>query len=213
MISGVNRIARRSARLALHGAKVARRVWQRAGIPHHAARETQREWRRQRTAWDDAMARRGATTVFDVDGRRLPGAPVSSFRTPAEHRAQVARRVLSAFGDHPAFLLPHASRMPHTVAVVAEAPEFRRALASIAQEEGWYVAGPDPRMPGGVAGVRHGADDDVLAVFAVVGGDGFAYGPSLAVEVEQWSVDDDGSWLAPRRNRSVERVAPPDQQF
>lgn len=211
-MSAVERMLRRGTRLAIHGAKVGRRVWQRAAVPRHVAREAHREWRRQRTAWDDAVTRRGAGNIMDVDGRRLPGV-TAAFLTPAEHRAHVATRVLEAFSDYPSFLIPHGSRMPHTIAVVADTTEFRRVLAHLSSAHGWYVAPPDPRMPGGVGGIRHGADDDVVAVFAVVGGEDFAYGPSLAVEVQRWSVDDDGSWVAPKRNGITELVAPAEQRF
>ncbi len=184
----------------------------RVAVRRRVAAELGTEWRRQRLLLDDARARRTGADVVAADGRRLPGV-AAAFHAPAEHRADIARRVLDGFAGLPAFLLPHPSRMPRTLAVVAEPSEFRDRLARIAREPGWYVAPPDPRMPGGVGSVGAGWEGDVVRVFAMVAGTGFAYGPSLAVEAQRWSVDDAGAWVAPVRNRSIERAEPEQQRM
>lgn len=209
----------RAARLARHTGKVAARLTGRIVRVRQARSEVQREWARQRTAVGDAAARRAAgpgEKIIEVDGRRLVGSR-QAYRTPAEHRFGLLRSALDAFAAQglTAFVLPHGSRLPRTVAVVAtpDDPALHRAVTRLTAEAGQYVAAVNSRLPGGV-GVpqRHMPAQHVFRLFAVVTGDGFVYGPGLGIDVQCWRTDgDDQAWLPARPNPYVDRVPPEEQ--
>lgn len=211
----------RAARLTRHAGKVTSRLAGRLLPVRQAKTELRREWERQRTAYGDAAARWAAgpgEEVVAVDGRRLVGSR-QAYRTPAEHRLGLLRTALDAFGSQglTAFVLPHGTRLPRTVVVVAapEDPALARAVARLTSETGRYVAAVNSRLPGGVATPQRDVPGQQLfRLFAVVTGDGFAYGPGLGVDVQCWLTDEeDGSWLPARQNRYVERVPPEEQQL
>jgi Stealth protein CR2, conserved region 2/Stealth protein CR1, conserved region 1/Stealth protein CR3, conserved region 3/Stealth protein CR4, conserved region 4 len=211
----------RAARLARHAGRVATRLTGRIVRVREARAEMQREWARQRTAYRDAVARWAAgpdEEVVAVDGRRLVGSR-RAYRAPAEHRLGLLRLALDAFEAQglSAFVLPHPTRLPRTVAVVAAAddPALGRAVTQLATEAGLFVAALDSRLPGGVAvPQREVLAQSVFRLFAVVAGDGFAYGPGLGIDVECWLTDEqDRAWLPARKNAFVERVLPEEQEL
>lgn len=211
----------RAARLTRHTGKVAARLTGRILRVQQARSEVQREWARQRTTYGDAAARRAAgpgAEVVDVDGRRLVGRR-TAYRTPAEHRLTLLRSALDAFEAEglTAFVLPHPTRLPRTVAVIA-APDdaaLARAVTRLTTEAGHYVAALDSRLPGGVAvPQRQLPTGTVFRFFAAVAGDGFAYGPGLGIDVQCWQTDEeDRSWLPARQNPYVDRVPPAEQEL
>lgn len=211
----------RAARLVRHTGKVATRLSRRVVRTDRVRRELRLEWTRQRTAYRDAVARRTpgpGEEVVAVDGRRLVGTR-EDFRTPAEHRHLLLRLALEAFAAEglTAFVLPHRTRVPRTVAVVATAddPAVARAVGRLTAGPGRYVAPLDSRLPGGVGVPQRDAPGrPVFRLFAVVTGDGFAYGPGVGVDVQCWPVDEeDGAWVPARRNAYVERVLPEEQEL
>lgn len=211
----------RAARLTRHAGKVATRLTRRAVPVRQARSEVRREWARQRTAYADAVARRAAgpgEEIVAVDGRRLVGSR-QAYRTPAQHRLGLLRLALDAFEVQglTAFVLPHRTRLPRTVAVVADPddPALARAVAQLTTQAGHYVAALDSRLPGGVAvPQREVPAQNVFRLFAVVAGDGFAYGPGVGIDVHCWLTDEeDRAWLPARRNPFVERVPPEEQQL
>jgi hypothetical protein len=211
----------RAARLTRHTGKVATRLTRRIVRVHQAKNEVQREWARQRTAYGDAKARWAAEPgeeIVSVDGRRLVGSR-QAYRTPAEHRLGLLRLALDAFEAQglTAFVLPHPTRLPRTVAVIAapDDPALERAVTQLTSEKGHYVAALDSRLPGGAAVPQRGVPaQNVFRLFAVVAGDGFAYGPGLGVDVQCWRTDEeDRSWLPARQNSYVERVPPEEQRL
>lgn len=209
----------RAARLARHTGRVATRITRRVAPVRRARSEVRREWVRQRTAYEDARARRAAgpgEEIVAVDGRRLVGAR-GTYRTPPEHCRELLLLALDACAAEglTAFVLPHRTRVPRAVAVVAdpEDPALARAVGRMTARAGHYVAALDSRLPAGVAvPQREVPPQRAFRLFAVVTGDGFAYGPGLGVDVQCWATDaEDGAWLPARRNPYVERV-PRDQQ-
>ena len=211
----------RAARLTRHTGKVATRLTRRIVRVGQAKSEVQREWARQRTAYGDAVARWTAgpgEEVVAVDGRRLVGSR-QAYRTPAEHRLGLLRLALDAFAAQglTAFVLPHRTRLPRTVVVVAapDDPALARAVTRLTTEAGHYAAALGSRLPGGVAvPQREVPAQHVFRFFAVVAGDGFAYGPGLGIDVQCWLTDEeDGAWLPARQNPYIERVPPQEQQL
>jgi hypothetical protein len=200
---------------------MATRLTRKIVLVHQVKRELQWEWARQRTAYGDAVARRAAgpgAEIIAVDGRRLVGSR-QAYRTLAEHRLGLLQLALAAFEAQglPAFVLPHPTRLPRTVAVVAapDDPALKRAVSQLTTEAGHCVAALDSRLPGGVAlPQREVPAGNVFRLFAVVAGDGFAYGPGLGVDVQCWLTDqEDGAWLPARQNSYVERVPPEEQKL
>lgn len=211
----------RAARLMGHAGRVATRLTRNIVRDRQPKKQVQREWARQRTAYGDAVARRAARPgeeIIAVDGRRLPGSR-QDFRTPAEHRFGLLRMALNAFEAQglTAFVLPDPSRLPRTVAVVAapDDPAVERAVAQLTTEAGHFVAAPDSRLPGKIAvPQREAPRRNVFRLFAVVAGDGFAYGPRMGINVQCWLINgEDGAWLPARPNPYVERVPPEEQQL
>lgn len=209
----------RAARLTRHTGKVATRLARNIVRTRQARSEVQGEWARQRMAYRDAVARSAAgpdEEIVAVDGRRLVGSR-QPYRTLAEHRLGLLRLALDAFAAQglTAFVLPHPTRLPHTVAVVAtrDDPALQRAVTQLTSEASHYVAALDSRLPGGVAvPQREVPAGHEFRLFSVVAGDGFAYGPGLGIDVQCWRTDEeDGAWLPTRRNPYLERV-PPDEQ-
>ncbi|NLG20509.1 MAG: sugar phosphotransferase [Actinomycetales bacterium] len=211
----------RAVRLTRHLGKVTTRLARKIVRVSDTKSEVQLEWTRQRTAYSDAVARWTAgpgEKIVAVDGRRLVGSG-QTYRTPAEHRLGLLRLTLGAFEAQglTAFVLPHRTRLPRTVAVVAapDDPALARAVAQLTSEPGHYVAALDSRLPGGVAVPQRGVPArSVFRLFAVIAGDGFAYGPGLGIDVQCWLTDeDDGAWLPARKNSHVERVPPEEQRL
>lgn len=211
----------RVARLTRHTGKVAARLTRKIVRVSQARSEVQGEWARQRTAYGDAVARWAAgpgAEIIAVDGRRLVGRR-QAYRTLAEHRRGLLRLALDTFEVQglTAFVLPHPTRLPRTVAVVAapDDPALERAVTQLTTEAGHYVAALDSRLPGRVAvPQREVPAANVFRLFAVVAGDGFAYGPELGIDVQCWRTDEeDNAWLPPCQNSYVERVPPEEQQL
>lgn len=208
----------RAARLVRHAGKVTVRLTRNIGRARDPKAEVQREWARQRATYRDAVACRSAgpgEEIVAVDGRRLVGRR-GDFLSPAEHRFRLLRQSLDAFAAEglTAFVLPDPSRVPRTVAVVSrwDDPALERAVSRLTAPGGHYVAIPDPRLPGRIdIPQRVVPRRDVFRFFAVAAGDGWAYGPASGIDVQCWSVAQDGTWVPPRRNSYVE-VVPPEEQ-
>ena len=173
--------------------------------------------------------RRENEVVVDVGGRRLP-ARVAPYRTPMEHRADLVRRVLDAMdaAGLTSFTIPDRAGAPRVVAVAgAAAADVVRAVGKIAPSEGLFVSFPEQDVPAEQERLCRphevaSFEGPVLRLADLATGEArttegpssrFSYGLDLAIDLELWTVADDGAWVAPRRNAFVEELPASEQRM
>lgn len=166
--------------------------------------------------------RREDEVVVDVGGRRL-AAKVISYRTPNEHRANLVRRVLNAMdaAGLRSFAIPDRAGAPRVVAVAGAAmADVLRALGEFSPPDGLFLSFPERDVPLEQERLYRpdevpSFDGPVLRLAEIATGEArtaegrssrFSYGLDLAIELELWSIADDGAWVAPRRNPYVEEL-------